>query len=342
VGRLLLKAPPVGQGLHLDPAAPDAPPPPPPSSSVTRRAQHSEAFAHFRGALLLAPGGDPRGGVLDDLSTYFDLEPDECVRRCIHWEESSVAEWFEHDRGTPEGLLDFYRTTQSWVFDLLWHAYLQAEGYGLPASVIAAWFLRERGVAPGSHLDFGSGVGVTSQLFASLGYETRLADVSTSLLNFARFRLERRGQHATYLELGAADLPTAHYDVVTAIDTLAHVPNPADTARQLHTALRPGGWLFANVDVRRPGRASAWHIQDDAARVALDLRRVGFRPRGVLDGLPVYQRGAAPGPVGRARARARHLAVSNPVGNVARRVRWPTYSKIRRKLARRAQPTATP
>jgi SAM-dependent methyltransferase len=342
VGRLLLKSPPVGQGLHLDPAAPDAPPPSPPTGSVTRRAQHSEAFDRFRDALVVDPGGDVRGGVLDDLSTYFGLEPDECVRRCLHWEESSVAEWFEHDRGTPAGLLEFYRTTQSWAFDLLWHAYLQAEGYGFPASVIAAWFLHERGAAPGSHLDFGSGVGVTSQLFASLGYETQLADVSTSLLDFARFRLERRGESATYVDLGTAGLASARFDVVTAIDTLAHVPDSAETARQLHAALRPGGWLFANVDVRTPGRASAWHIQDDAARVALDLRRVGFRPRGVLDGLPVYQRGAAPGPIGRARARARHLAVSNPAGNVARRVRWPTYSKIRRKLVRRVPPPATP
>ena len=81
--------------------------------------------------------------------------------------------------------------------------YLQAEGYEFPASVVAAQYLRRREVKPGTHLDYGSGVGVTGQLFASLGYETALGDVSTSLLEFARYRLERRGQAATYLDLAA-------------------------------------------------------------------------------------------------------------------------------------------
>jgi len=337
LGRLVFKTPPVGQGLHIDPLDPDAPPPPTPSGRAARTALASEELDRFRDALRLHPGDDVRAAVLDDLSTYFGIDREECVKRCIHWEASSVAEWFEDDRGTPDGLLNFYRTTQSWAFDLLWHAYLQAEGYGFPASVIAAQYLRRRKVAPGVHLDFGSGVGVTSQLFASEGYETHLGDVSSSLLDFARFRLDRRGQAATYLDLTAADLPAEHYDVITAIDTLAHVPDVADVARRLHTALHPGGWLFANVDVRTRGRASAWHLQDDAVRVALELRRVGFRHRGTLDGLPVYQHGAAPGPAGRARNRAVGLAASNPVIRVARRVRWPTVAKIRRRLTRRAR-----
>ena len=54
--------------------------------------------------------------------------------------------------------------------------------------------------------------------------------------------------------------------MITAIDTLAHVPDVAGTARQLHATMRPGGWLFANVDVRSDGAASAWHLQSDARR----------------------------------------------------------------------------
>ncbi len=89
-------------------------------------------------------------------------------------------------------MTDFYRTTQSWAFDLLWFAYLQAEGYGLPSSVLALQAMATRAHGP-AHLDFGSGAGVTSQLFARAGYETTLADISTSLLDFARYRLKRRG-----------------------------------------------------------------------------------------------------------------------------------------------------
>ena len=343
VGRLVFKAPPVGQGLHIDPLDPDVPPRPTPSGRAARAALASEELDRYRDALRLHSGDDVRAAVLDDLSTYFGIDREECVARCIHWEASSVEEWFGDDRGTPDGLLDFYRTTQSWAFDLLWHAYLQAEGYEFPASVIAAQYLRHRRVAPGVHLDFGSGVGVTSQLFASEGYETHLSDVSTSLLDFARFRLVRRGQAATYLDLSAADLPAGRYDVITAIDTLAHVPDVTDVACRLHAALRPGGWLFANVDVRTPGRASAWHLQNDAVHVALELRRVGFRRRGVLDGLPVYQHGAAPGPAGRAGNRAVGLAVlepgdpRRPAGALAHRREDPATAPRRVPRARRRE-----
>lgn len=162
--------------------------------------------------------------------------------------------------------------------------------------------------------------------------------MSASLLDFARFRLDRRGEVATYVDLTEQDLEAERYDVITAIDTLAHVPDIAETARRLVRTLRTGGWLFAGVDVRDPGPASAWHLQDDDVRVSLELRRVGFRRRGVLDGPPVYQLGEPPGPAGRARVRAASVVLTNSVSEVARRVRWPTYSKIRRRLQRRARP----
>ena len=93
------------------------------------------------------------------------------------------------------------------AFDLLWFAYLQAEGYGLPTSVLALQAIGTRDHGP-AHLDFGSGAGVTSQVFARAGYETTLADISTSLLDFARFRLSRRGAIARFIDLNEEKLGT--------------------------------------------------------------------------------------------------------------------------------------
>jgi hypothetical protein len=53
--------------------------------------------------------------------------------------------------------------------------YLQAEGYGYLTSVFALRTIAARGHGR-AHLDFGSGVGVTSQLFVRAGYETTFAD----------------------------------------------------------------------------------------------------------------------------------------------------------------------
>jgi SAM-dependent methyltransferase len=188
----------------------------------------------------------------------------------------------------------FYQSTQSWAFDLLWYGYLQAEGVEYPVSVAMARTLPSLRGTAGRHLDFGSGVGTTSQFFSQLGYETELADISTSLLDFARFRLERRGQPARYLNLNHVTLEPGRYDVITAVDTLVHVPDLAATARMLHRALRPGGILFANFDVRPRTAENAWHLYDDDLPLRWTLQRIGFEPEESLDGMITRYRRVEP------------------------------------------------
>ena len=184
----------------------------------------------------------------------------------------------------------FYRSMQSWSYDLLWWAYVQAEGRADPVSVIALRWLQQR--APGRHhLDFGAGVGVTSQLFARSGWATTLADLSSTLLAFARYRLERRNILADYIDLGEHVLPAGAYDAITAIDTLAHVPDMYETGRQLCESLRVGGYLIANIDIRGAADITVWHVQDDELRARYDLLRAGFRKVDQLGyGLVAYQR----------------------------------------------------
>lgn len=151
----------------------------------------SEAMQVYRTALCLPWQSDVRAAVLDDLSTYFGIDEDECVRRCVNRVQGGGEEWEARRRETPEAPTGVSHTTMSSSFDLLWCAYLQAEGYAYPMSIVTARGLPQP-VRGGRHLDFGAGVGVTSQLFLQLGYESDLADVSTSRLAFAKFRLERR------------------------------------------------------------------------------------------------------------------------------------------------------
>ena len=274
--------------------------------------------------------------VLDDLSTYYHLSPEECKLRCLHWEEWSVREWRQGDRSTREGLQAFYDSLQSWSFDLLWYAYLQSCGYGFPSSVIAARFARHRCVG-GTHLDFGSGVGVTAQLFSRLGLTSTLADVSKPLLDFACWRLARHGDRAEPLLLSSANLPTAAYDIVTAVDTLVHVPDFDATVRDLHRAIRPGGWLLTNFDVRKQGPdETAWHLYDNAVMLENRVERVGFVWRAILGGvLHCYQR-ANPNDIAfQARAlRQKTLLPFRLIGASCGRVRWPTPRRIMRVIVR--------
>jgi SAM-dependent methyltransferase len=309
------------QGIHPDPEDPSTPRPDPASWTPRQRdAWESPEMEHFRGALRTQPGAGIRASVLDDLSEYHHMDPEECRQRCLNWEEWSVREWTAGDRGTPEGLVEFYRELRSWAFDLLWHAYLQSEGLRYPTSVAVARTVRLR---PGARLlDFGSGAGVTAQLFASLGCEVDLADVSTSLLEFSRFRLERRGIAAGYLDLNRDRVPADRYDVVTAIDTLVHVPDLTATARSLHAAIRPGGHLLTNFDVRPRTDENAWHLYSDDLPLRWTLHRVGFEPILSLDGqLVLYRRVEPKGTAHLARGMRDLVALRSPLRPAYRRLR---------------------
>jgi hypothetical protein len=48
----------------------------------------------------------------------------------------------------------------------------------------------------------------------------------------------------------------------------------------LHAALRPGGWLITNFDVRPPSPENAWHLYDDDLNLRSILHRAGFVPAG--------------------------------------------------------------
>lgn len=150
-----------------------------------------------------------RDSVLADLAEHYDMTPEQARQACLKWEETSVDEWRSTNASDSDaGRVEFYRTTQSWSFDLSWWAYLQAEGRATPSNVMALRFTQQ--YAPGRrHLDFGSGIGVTSQLFARNGWSSTSADLSSTLLDFARFRHKRRGDDISYIDLHTEKLPAA-------------------------------------------------------------------------------------------------------------------------------------
>ncbi|MCC6179043.1 MAG: class I SAM-dependent methyltransferase [Chloroflexi bacterium] len=300
------------QGAHVDPTDPSYRRPERASLPVRwGEVVDGDGLAAYREALLAPGAADLRASILDDLSTYYRFSPDECIRRCVTWEEWSVQEWYARPRDTPEALADFYNSLQSWSFDLLWYAYLQAEGCEYPTGAVIA-----RTLPPPTHapycLDFGSGVGDMAGLLLRLGYQVDLADVSKTLLAFARYRLERRGQQARYIDLNEETLDAGRYDVVIAKDVLVHVPDFRATVTMLHRALRPGGRLYANIDARPPTPENAWHLYADDLPLRRTLQDVGFEQLSSLDGYIYEYRRVEPAGLPHLVRRARSAVLLGP------------------------------
>src|SRR5262249_10927551 len=150
---------------------------------------------------------DPLQSGLHELAEFFGIDVEAARAEAEDAVAASRREWLAAPRDTPSAVLDFYRGTRSYVFEHVhWHATDAAVNAGNVAILDHA---RSRGVR--RYLDFGGGVGANAILFARHGIAVTIADVSSSMLAFARWRLERRGLHADVIDLTAQALPDAAF-----------------------------------------------------------------------------------------------------------------------------------
>ncbi|CCD99476.1 class I SAM-dependent methyltransferase [Bradyrhizobium sp. STM 3809] len=320
------------QGAHIDPEL--APPPDPDTWSADQR------DAYFDGNMkrlrdCIAADSDCRSAILAELAEYHSETVETAYNKCINWEQLSVEEWRSADRSTPEGLQDFYDTLSSWKYDLAWYAYLQTAGYAFPQAVAVLRFLQDRHIS-GSLLDFGSGIGLNAQFFHRSSFDVTIADISRPLLRYAAWRFERHQDPIRIIDLNQSQLPDSSFDMVTAFDVLVHVPKFDATAAQLHRAIKPDGWLFANFDTRSPHEATAWHLHNNKFDLDRRLKLAGFIKRHMIGGfLGCYQRVEANTLAHRLRS-GRDLVVAPTltVGSIASRVRWPTPKRLGKLLSR--------
>lgn len=105
-------------------------------------------------------------------------------------------------------------------------------------------------------LDIGCGGGILADSMARQGARVTGIDLSTKALRVAQLHaLETQTPDITYREISAEDLAIqqpAHYDVVTCMEMLEHVPNPASVVRACAQLVKPGGWVFFSTIHRNP------------------------------------------------------------------------------------------
>ncbi len=96
-------------------------------------------------------------------------------------------------------------------------------------------------------VDIGCGGGILAESMAARGAEVTGVDLSEKALGVARLHLYESGQTVNYRHISAEDIAIespASFDVVTCMEMLEHVPDPASTIRACATLVKPGGKVF--------------------------------------------------------------------------------------------------
>ena len=105
-------------------------------------------------------------------------------------------------------------------------------------------------------VDIGCGGGILTDAMARKGAEVLGIDLSTKSLRVAQLHaLEAATPNVQYREVSAEALAAEQpgsFDVVTCMEMLEHVPEPASIVRACAALVRPGGWVFFSTINRNP------------------------------------------------------------------------------------------
>ncbi len=114
---------------------------------------------------------------------------------------------------------------------------------------------RHAGLAGKTVLDVGCGGGILSESMAGLGANITGIDLSDKALQVARLHLLESGKQVDYRKIAVEDLAAeqpGHYDVVTCLEMLEHVPDPHSVIRACAQLVKPDGWVFFSTLNRNP------------------------------------------------------------------------------------------
>src|SRR5512132_4108900 len=118
-----------------------------------------------------------------------------------------------------------------------------------------AWIDGLTSLAGKQVLDVGCGGGILSEAMARLGAAVTGIDLSEKPLKVAQLHLLESGLSIQY-ELKSAEQYSEQcadaFDVVTCMEMVEHVPDPASTVAACARLVKPGGWVFFSTINRNP------------------------------------------------------------------------------------------
>ncbi len=104
-------------------------------------------------------------------------------------------------------------------------------------------------------IDIGCGGGILAESMAQIGASVTGIDMHQSIIDAAKLHQLESKTNVEYLRISAeemAALRPAAYDVVTCLEMLEHVPDPASVIQACAALVKPGGHIFFSTINRNP------------------------------------------------------------------------------------------
>lgn len=220
---------------------------------------------------------------LDLLELKGFLGPDFIYGCDSSW--SLANEWNLHNRTSNDSILDFYRNTKWYVYNLsLWTACGQRPNY----ISLANELLRNFNIT--SLLDYGSGIGTDALEFASLGFDVETIEINKWCNSFLKWRIERRNididMHAEPATI------VRDFDLLWCMDVIEHLQDPIASLSPLLRKCRL--FIYDSEFDGNSGGRHPFHFRHDERKLKEAWHDLGFGPvkrSKMVRGFTVYARG---------------------------------------------------
>jgi 2-polyprenyl-6-hydroxyphenyl methylase/3-demethylubiquinone-9 3-methyltransferase len=109
------------------------------------------------------------------------------------------------------------------------------------------WINQRAPLAGKKVIDIGCGGGILTESMAKKGADVTGIDLSEKALKVADLHSLESGAQVRYQKIAAEDMAAAEagqYDVVTCMEMLEHVPDPASVIKACQSLVKPGGYVF--------------------------------------------------------------------------------------------------
>jgi 2-polyprenyl-6-hydroxyphenyl methylase / 3-demethylubiquinone-9 3-methyltransferase len=139
-------------------------------------------------------------------------------------------------------------------FDAAAHRFWDVDGEFKPLhrlNPVRARYVQERAVLrDAAVLDVGCGGGLLAESLARAGAQVTAIDLAPAMIETARLHALDAGLSIDYRVESAERLAareSVRFDVLTCMEMLEHVPEPAETVKVFGTLVRPGGDVFIST-----------------------------------------------------------------------------------------------